>query len=787
MLRRLLIIPLLVLLWSGVASAEGVREELSIDRGWRFALGHADDPTQDFMAGTEYFNYLTKAASIHNQGPYALDFDHSGWQEVDLPHDWVVALGYEAEASHSHGYKRVGWAYPESSVGWYRRELVVDEQMRGRHLELRFDGIFRAADIWFNGFWLGHEESGYTTHLYDVTDYVRYGERNVIAVRVDASLEEGWFYEGAGIYRHVWLTASSPLHIATYGTTLRTTPRGEVEVAVELCNDSREECCYTMQHTILDSRGRVVARGKGGKAEPLSPRERGLNSSTLRVRDAALWSPESPTLYTLRSEVLVGGEVVDCYTTRFGFRHVEFDPQRGMLLNGRPFKLRGVNLHQDHAGVGVAIPDALNEYRLQRLKEMGCNAIRTAHNPASPALLDMCDSMGFVVVEENRLTGINDEHIALLERMIRRDRNHPSIIAWSIGNEEWGIEGNEHGEAVARTMSDYCHLFDPTRPSTVGVSGGRMIARGVDVVGYNYFVQNDVDNELRSHPERVAMGSEETSGCGTRGVYFEDCGEGRMPSFNREGFNGDRSVRNVIGRGWRFYDERPHLCGLFYWTGFDYRGEPNPLKYPATGSQFGILDYCGFAKDEFYYLRGLWCDEPLVHLLPHWTLHGREGQPIEVWAYTNCDEVELFVNGKSQGRQQVARGDYAAWSVVYEPGELMAVGYRDGRSVYLASHLTVGEAVGVETCEAELQHEDCRVIDVYLTDGTHRHPTACNRLKVSVADGVEIVGWGNGDSAFRCEEQPADRAAKEYNIEAFNGCAQLIVRGQGRVNVDIVR
>ncbi len=764
------------------------RSEQRLNDGWLFTLGHATNYERDFMAGTEYFNYLTKSASIHNEGPYAIDFAADGWREVQLPHDWVVDLGYAADASHSHGYKTVGWKYPEYSVGWYRREIYFDESARGRHVELRFDGIFRDADVWFNGFWMGNEPSGYATQTYDISDYIRYGEKNVIAVRVDASLEEGWFYEGAGIYRDVWLVESSPLHFVSDGVAVASDicgDRASLDISVEVVNGGRQSNDYTITHRILDSQGCEVARTRPQKGGLLQPREVAVSSAEVEVRNIELWSPEAPQLYCLVSELSSGGELRDVITTRFGLRSIEFSPTEGLLLNGKDYPLRGVNLHQDHAGVGAAIPDALNEYRLQRLKAMGCNAIRTSHNPASPAFLELCDSMGFLVIEENRLTGINHEHIELLERMIRRDRNHPSIILWSVGNEEWGIEGNDRGERIARTMTDFCHLFDPTRPTTVGVSGGKNIARGVDVVGYNYFVQNDVEAEKERYPERVILGSEETSGCGTRGVYFaSDYGEGRMPSFNRTGFNGD--VMNVISRSFGFYERHPEFCGLFFWTGLDYRGEPNPLKYPATGSQFGIMDYCGFPKDEFYFLRAMWCDEPQVHMFPDWSLMGHEGEQIEVWAYTNCPEVELFINGVSQGRRTVERGGYAKWDVIYTPGEVEVHGYRNGVLV-IEKHKTVVAADSVELVEATLQNGDCRVIDIRLLGGGEFAPRACDRLRVTVAEGVEILGWGNGDSAFRHVERPTERATTTFDIEAFNGCAQVVVRGEGGVSVEIVQ
>lgn len=773
-----LILSLLLLGFSVEVSAQ--RTIKSLNEGWRFTYGNASLPQEDFGSGTEYFNYLTKARSIHNEGPYAINFDASSWREVRLPHDWVVELDYAPEASHSHGYKQVGYEYPQTSVGWYRLEMEFSPQERGRHFAVQFDGIFRDSEVWFNGFYMGGEQSGYASSLYDITDYIDFGGPNCLVVRVDASLEEGWFYEGAGIYRDVWLHTYAPQHVAQWG--VKVTPelsedfsRARIAIHTRVKNESHQESRLSLRHTIRNSEGSIVAQSaqRGSKTLTLRPHDEGESESVLRLNAPQLWSPEEPNLYSLSTEVVCDGRVVDEYVTSFGLRRAEFSPEEGFLLNGRKVMLKGVNLHQDHAGVGVAIGEGVGEYRLLKLKEMGCNAIRTSHNPASPSLLELCDRLGVMVVEENRLVGINDMHLRLLERMIERDYNHPSIIAWSIGNEEWGIEGNELGERLARTLSDYCHLLDPSRPTTTGCSGGGEILKGVDVAGYNYLAQNPIDYYREQMPQRVAYGSEETSGCGTRGVYFVGQEEsGRMPSINRTGL-ADGTL-NVIGRGWKFYESRPWLGGLFYWTGLDYRGEPNPLKYPATGSEFGIMDYCGFPKDEYYYLRAMWRPEPLVHILPHWNLEGHEGEEVDVWVYTNCPEVELLQDGRSLGVRSVERGDYASWRVTYRAGELVARGLDGEEEIARTAVTTAGEVVGLDV---ELfEREDVVVADVVAKDAEGVFcPTADSNVEV-VVDGYEIVGWGNGDPAFRYREVPASAQDRQMTIRLFSGAAQVILR-----------
>ena len=776
---------------------QDMRERQNFDSNWQFAFGDASDPAKDFGCGTEYFNYFTKAASIHNEGPYVMKFDASAWKTVDLPHDWVVDLPFAEEASHSHGYKQVGYEYPKTSVGWYRKVFTVPAEDYGKHIWLQFDGIFRDAQIWVNGFYLGHEKSGYATQTYDISEYLNYGEENLVCVRADATFEEGWFYEGAGIYRHVWLNKASKVHVAPFGTFVYSefavpySLRGNagedfshasVQIETTVQNMGVQPQAYTLKHTLIDAEGKAAGSCEAD-GEMIAGKDSHRSKASIPVENPHLWSCEDPYLYKVVTEVFVDGALTDTYETTTGIRHIRFDNDHGFFLNGEPVKLKGVNIHQDHAGVGSGIPDGLQEWRLLQLKKFGCNAYRSSHNPMTPEMLDACDRLGFLVIEENRLTGINKEHIDLLERMIRRDRNHPCIILWSAGNEEWGIEWKDFGRRIAESMREYCHRFDPTRLMTVASSSGPTIIEPADVAGYNYILQNPVEKHRADYPERCALGSEETTGCGTRGVYFEtpvgrgrnavEAGDGRMVSLNRYK-HGPDSVYNCIERGWKFYAERPYLAGVFYWTGFDYRGEPNPMVFPATSSEFGILDYCGFPKDEAFYLKSWWTDEPVLHILPHWNLDGHEGEKISVWVYSNCDEVQLVVNGKKLARKKMPVNGHLEWEATYKPGYVKAIGYRSGKKVMETKIETAGKAVdAVWTYETV---GDITVANVRMVDDKGRFvPTACEEMVFTAPEGMSILGWGNGDPAFQHVERPVE-GEDSMKIVTFNGLAQVILR-----------
>ena len=699
-----------------------------LNNGWTFALGDASSMKEDFTHGTEYFTYLTKAGTAgHSRSPIMPDFDDSGWEKVSLPHDWAVDLPFSKDASHSHGYKCVGWNYPENSVGWYRRHLRIPSEDYGRQIRIEFEGIFRDSEVFCNGFYLGHERSGYATRSYDLTPYLNYGGDNVIAVRCDASTEEGWYYEGAGIYRNVWLHKAGPVAVKPYSLDLTgNVPR----FGIVMASDTLDMSKVKSETVFLDAEGNEVG-----------------------VPDH-LWSLEDPYLYTVRIRLYYDGVLSDEQRCRFGVRAIEFSPTDGFLLNGKQVKLKGCDLHLDHAGVGVGVPDELWRYRLTQLKKYGFNAIRSAHNPASPAMLDLCDELGILVIDENRQLGVNEEQLTQVRRMIERDRNHPCVILWSIGNEEWSVEGSEAGTRIARRMSEYVRSVDPTRPTCYGSSGGRELVKGVDVFGYNYIVQNPVDEYREMFPDNCAVGTEETSGAGTRGKYVTVPEEGWMTPLNRVDTLGRI---NVIEHGWKFYKARPWTGGLFYWTGQDYRGEANPLVWPATGSQFGILDYCCFPKDEAFYVKAAWTDDPAVHICG--PCKG------EVWVYSNCDQIRLFADGKNLGKKDMPRDGHLVWNVA-DAVRFSAIGYRNGKKVAADEYPYIASETILTLSKNRLKADgqDVVVIDI---------DTRAESLDVSVA-GAEFLGWGNGNPGFKETERP--RNGSSMTIKPFSGKAQVIIR-----------
>ena len=744
-----------------VESASNFREHILLDAGWRFSLGHASDYTKDFTSGTSYFTYLAKTG--YGDGAAATTYDDRSWREVDLPHDWATELPFSADASHSHGYKTIGWKYPETSVGWYRKKFTVPATDTGRKISIQFDGIYRNSTVWVNGFCVGNEPGGYASSVYDITDYLNYGGENTVAVRADASMEEGWFYEGAGIYRHVWLNKTDRLHVAQYGTFITSfinDDKAELTVRTKIENQYATQTSFTIDQSLINSTNLQV-----GSVRLENVTLKGNLQTTLfqkiKIEKPILWSLENPYLYKLITTILVEGKIVDTYTTNVGIRTVRFDPDSGFFLNGKNVKIKGTNNHQDHAGVGTAIPDALQEFRVKKLKEMGNNAIRTSHNPATPELLDICDRLGMLVMEENRLMGINQEHFEQLERFMVRDRNHPSIIIWSLGNEEWAIESNEKGARITKTMQEFAQKIDSSRAFTVAVSGGWDNGSGktAQVMGYNYIVQGNIDEHHRKFPWQSGIGTEESNTIGTRGVYVDDTKNGHMAATNRMPENvGTES-------GWKFYDERPFLAGLFFWTGFDYRGEANPLSWPAVNSEFGIVDLCGFPKDIFYYLKSWWGTKPVIHIMPHWNWEGMEGKNINVTIYSNAEQVELFLNNASLGLKPMPKNGHLDWNVNYKPGELMAKGYNKGKLIVTQKIETTKLPASIELSSDRLtlnaDGADVAIITVQVTDQKNRLvPTAGNDITFSLTGPGKIIGVGNGDPASHEPEQFVDSSEK---------------------------
>ena len=729
------------------------RERISMDDNWRFALGHATDKEKDFNYGTGYFSYIAKTG--YGDGPARAGFDDRVWRSVNLPHDWAVEMPYDAKASHSHGYKAVGPGFPENSVGWYRHHFTIPQSDLGRRIRVEFDGIQRDARIFVNGFLIGQEMNGNVSQRYDVTAYLNYGEDNVIAVRADVSLEAGWYYEGAGINRHVYLLKTAPVHVDADGTAVTTAiENNTATITVKTTLMNEQENTFTQQlpaqkikriQTVVDANGKQVAKLE---ANPIS-----LNTGTnttetdeITLANPVLWSLENPYLYSLITQLQdENGKLLDAYTTPFGVRSIRFDPNQGFFLNGKHVKLKGANNHEDHAGVGTALPDSLIEFRLQQLKAMGVNTYRTSHAPAAPALLDLADRMGILVIDENRLMGINDLHLKAVEQMIKRDRNHPSVILWSLGNEEWGIEGNVKGARIANTMQNFARSLDPSRLNTAAISGGwGGISSVIGVAGVNYIKQGDTDKQHKNYPQQIILGTEETTTQQTRGIYSEDKTKAHLPPQD------DGSSGGNAEQGWKHYAERPYTAGVVYWTGFDYRGEPTPYGFPAVLSQFGILDTCGFPKDDYYYLKSWWTNEPVLHIFPHWNWPGREGQPIQVNVNSNSEEVELFLNKKSLGKKAMPVNGHLEWTVNYEPGELFAKGFTRGIITQEARVATTGKAAAIKLSPHKTRiAADGRavsVITVSVVDDKGRVvPVADNNIQFAIEGAGKIIGVGNGN------------------------------------------
>lgn len=765
----------------GGESPVAPREQWLLDFDWRFAFGHGCDPSKDFGYGFGQGDFA-------KTGDFKIatsEFDDTGWRALDLPHDWAVELplvhddsGDDSTRLTSHGYKPLGRRFPATSVGWYRRTFELPESDRGRRIWIEFDGAMRDVMLFVNGCFIGQYDDGYTPFRFDLTDFLNYGGKNVIALRVDASFGDGWFYEGAGIYRHVWLTKLHPVHLGRWESVVRSTIEDDaarLALATLVENDGEHAVEASLEWSIADGAGRVVARATV-PAQTVAPHKSADCRTTARVDAPQLWSPDQPHLYTARVKLIVDGVVRDAEQFPFGMRTASFDPKRGFFLNGKPLKIQGTCNHQDHAGVGTALPDRLQSFRVGVLQGMGCNAVRTSHNMPAPEWVAACDRMGMMMMCETRHMSSSPSGMQQLETMVKRYRNSPSIILWSIGNEEWRLQMGPlepQGERIGAAMVERCHELDPTRVVSAAVNGDNEqgVSDALDIIGFNYKLKYP-DGFHRKHPGRAVYGSETSSAIATRGEYVTDPKKNTVNSYD-----GVAEWGETPEQWWSFYANREWLAGGFAWTGFDYRGEPTPYGWPSVSSQFGIVDLCGFPKDYYHYYKAWWTDAPSLHVFPHWNWPGKEGHEIAVWVYTNLDEVELLLNGKSLGIKPVPRFGHVQWPVAYAPGVIEARGRRNGQVVLAERRETTGPArklrLAADRTEIDADGQDVAMITVDVLDEHDRPvPTADNKLAFRISGAGKLIGVGNGDPN-------GHESDKEPKRSLFNGLAQIIVQSAG--------
>jgi beta-galactosidase len=732
-----------------------LRERTLMDADWMF---HRDD--------------VTSTNEVISSG-----YDDKQWQRVGLPHDYVLDGSYNF--SDDRDYRNHGsLPYP---VAWYRKHFFIPQSEQGKTLQLEFDGIYRDSQIWLNGQFLGRHLGGYTTFYYDITKVAKYGAENIIAVRVDPRQSEGHWYEGGGIYRHVFLIATARVHVANWGTyVISQVPNGNQGAEAEanltlqttLENDGPVSANCSVVSEIVGPGGNLLKMIKAEKAVAAGGRQEVVQHVV--IERPQLWSLESPHLYELRTTILQDGRPVDFKTTTFGIRTIFFDTEKGFFLNGKHVQIRGVANHQDFPAVGIAVPDSLQPWRVEQLKKMGCNGWRTAHNEPTESVLDACDRMGMLVMAENRHlgdgygnhspAGTTFTNLSDLAAMIQRDRNHPSIIMWSLCNEE-GMQGSPAGNRIFSAMMEVVRGYDQTRLMISAINGGWQkpgFSTVEDLFGINYHA-DAYDDLHRRFPHLPMFGSEMANQKSTRGEYVDDR------------TNGWVSCYNLPDKAWQAVASRQFMAGCYMWTGFDYKGEPNPFGWPDISNNTGLMDVCGFPKDKYYYFESWWSDKPMVHLMPaRWNWPGKEGQPIRVIAFSNARQVELFLNGKSFGVQTMPQDGYLEWQVPYTPGRLMAKARTNGRVIASDLLETVDAPARIQLSpdrkNLHADRQDTVVVPVSILDAQGRLvPDANNRVTFQLAGDGRILGVGNGNPS----DHDTDRANQR---NAFHGHCIVVIQ-----------
>ena len=782
----------LFLVIMAIACGATARERINFDKGWRFAL----------------------ADSVQMS---ALDYNDSKWHTLNVPHDWAIEGDFSASAPSGNS----GGALP-GGIGWYRKTFTVDNADKGKMMYIDFDGVYMNAKVWINGTLLGQRPYGYSSFRYDLTPYIIYGGKNVVAVRVDNSDQpNSRWYSGCGIYRHVWLNKTARIHVAHWGT--HVVAEGN-KVKVDVTVDNPDNAKFAVRNTLLDREGRVVGKAMGRK-------------SVIKVSKPKLWSCESPYIYTLRTEIVAGGKVVDTYETTTGFRTFKFDAAKGFSLNGKSMKINGVCQHHDLGCLGAAINEDALHRQLRILKEMGTNAIRCSHNPPAPELLAMCDTMGFIVMDESfdmwRRRKTQNDYARFFDEwaerdltdLVLRDRNHPSILMWSIGNEvleQWSSADADnltaeqanlilnaghdastlaHGEELSvnsiltRNLCAIIRRYDTTRPITAGCNEpdpkNHLFKSGaLDIIGFNYHHQW-VKDVPKNFPGQPFIFSESVSALQTRGFYMMPSDKVykapvewwlpyQDPSFQCSAYdNMHASWSSTHEETWDVVKHNDFVGGQFIWTGFDYIGEPTPYGFPARSSYFGLIDLAGFPKDTYYMYQSEWTDKQVLHLFPHW--NWLEGQDIDMWCYyNNADEVELFINGRSQGvkAKKDSHEYHLMWRVKFEPGEVKAVARKDGKVVADKVIRTAGAPAAL-SLTADRTHfgknpngDNLAFITVEVVD---KDGNLCPRAEDQIffdVEGGRIVGTDNGNPVSM-------ERFKEPKRKAFNGKCLVVVATDG--------
>ncbi|HKI46283.1 MAG TPA: beta-galactosidase GalB [Balneolales bacterium] len=756
------------------------RTRENFDQAWRFHLGDVNE------------------AQIPG-------YNDSQWRELNLPHDWSIEGTFSKDNPAGVG----GGALP-GGIGWYRKTFTVPAADQGKQVFVDFDGVYRDSQVWINGHYLGMRPYGYSSFRYELTPYLHYGDqKNVIAVRVDNSKQpNSRWYSGSGIYRNVWLVTTNKIHVGHWGTYI-TTPmvndqNSYVLIQTQVRNDENSSRDVTLRTLIYDASGNKVAEASATETIPADSVVK--YTQDVKVQSPHLWSTTDPYLYKAVSNVVSGPDTVDQYATPFGIRYFRFDSKKGFFLNGEHLKIRGVCDHHDLGPLGAAINTRAIQRQFEILKGMGVNALRTSHNPPAPELLNLADRMGILVMDEafdmwKKGKTKYDYHLDWdkwhkrdLQDMVLRDRNHPSIIIWSIGN-EIPEQGSPTGITIARELAGIVRNLDTTRPITSNLNhpspDNYLIRSGaLDLIGFSYH-QNTYTDFPKEFPGKKFIGSETTSALETRGHYdMPSDSIRRWPTrwdrpFTSGNTDNTVSAYDNVSAPWgstheetlKLIEKYDYLSGMFIWTGFDYLGEPTPYGWPSRSSYFGIVDLAGFPKDSYYLYKSLWTNNPVLHIFPHW--NWKKGQTVDVWAYTNCDEVELFLNGKSLGTRKMT-GDkmHLMWRVTYEPGTLKAVGRKDGNVILTREIHTAGKPARIilsadrDTIDAD--GRDLSFVTVKVVDSKgNMVPNADNLIRFHLSGDGFIAGVGNGNET---DHEPF----KANYRKAFNGLCLAIIQSNGK-------